>query len=289
MAENNVNDITNQLILKYDDKFNKLYNKTLEVDSSIMNKEEIITKINNEINNKNYKIAVLQYTIFFSLILSALIILFALKKFSLSKLIIFIIILLFVYLITIYYGVYQKFYLYNLGKIFKSASVSMAEYKADLFGIVFDYQCPASCPPIEPVNNPNIIQGYKSPTLKTDSQLNVWEDGDVPADLWTTNKLQGNNFYTNYEIPNYNATLQEEIANSPKPAFGTSYPNTTYYKCAWLGGKDDYNYLPNTENKKYSSIPCTYRPNYTEEARYICSKNPNNLSSDDFNKYCDNI
>ena len=46
MSNNNVNDITNQLILKYDDKFNQLYDENLNINSSIMNKEELIVKIN---------------------------------------------------------------------------------------------------------------------------------------------------------------------------------------------------------------------------------------------------
>ena len=39
MSETTLNNITNNLILKYDDKFNKLYNKILHINSSIMNKE----------------------------------------------------------------------------------------------------------------------------------------------------------------------------------------------------------------------------------------------------------
>jgi hypothetical protein len=170
----------------------------------------------------------------------------------------------------------------------------MDEYKADLLGILTDYQCPSTCPPVEDPENPAVIQGYSSPTLRTNPQLNVWQYGDIPTDVWTNDKLKSSNFYTNYTIPNYNATLEEEMANSPKSSFGTSYPNTTYYKCKWLGGDNSSNLensnkygLPNLENNTYSSIPCTYRPNYSEDGRYICSKDPNKISSSEFSKYCD--
>ena len=288
MANNNVNNITNQLILKYDDKFNQLHDENLNINSSIMNKEELIIKINDEISNKNYNIAILQYSIIFSILLGALIILYGLKKFTISKLIIYIIILLLIYLITIYFGVYHKFYLYNLGKGLRNAKVIMDEYKADLLGIVTDYQCPSSCPAILPLENSAVIQGYPSPTLRTDPQLNVWQYGDIPTDLWTNDKLKSSNFYTNYSVPNYNATLEEEMANSPKSAFGSSYPNSTYYKCKWLGG-DNNNGLPNLEKNTYSSIPCTYRPNYSEDGRYICSRDPNKIDSSEFSKYCDTL
>ena len=289
MSNNNVNDITNQLILKYDDKFNQLYDENLNINSSIMNKEELIIKINDEINNKNYNIAILQYSIIFSILLGAVIILYGLKKITNSQLIIIIIVLFLIYLLTIYFGVYHKFYLHNLGKGLRNAKVIMDEYKADLLGVLTDYQCPSTCPPVEDPENPAVIQGYSSPTLRTDPQLNVWQYGDIPTDLWTNNTLKSSNFYTNYTIPNYNTTLEEEMANSPKSAFGTSYPNTTYYKCKWLGGDNNNNGLPNIETNTYSSIPCTYRPNYSEDGRYICSKDPNKISTSEFTKYCDTL
>ena len=288
MSNNNVNDITNKLILKYDNKFNQLYDENLNINSSIMNKEELIIKINNEINNKNYTISILQYSIIFSILLGAVIILYGLKKITNSQLIIIIIILFLIYLITIYFGVYHKFYLNNLGKGLRNAKVIMDEYKADLLGILTDYQCPSECPAIPSPQNPALIQGYKTPTLRTDPQLNVWKYGDIPTDLWTNDKLKSTNFYNNYSIPNYNATLEEEIYNSPKSTFGTTYPNSTYYKCKWLGG-DNNNGLPNIENNRYSSIPCTYRPKYTEDGRYICNKDPNKISEEDFSKYCNTV
>ena len=43
-----VNDYTNELILKYDENFNELYNKKVNIDTSITNKEAIINKTNDE-------------------------------------------------------------------------------------------------------------------------------------------------------------------------------------------------------------------------------------------------
>jgi hypothetical protein len=44
MSNSNIsilNNVTNDLILKYDKNFNELYNKKLSINSSIMNKEEL--------------------------------------------------------------------------------------------------------------------------------------------------------------------------------------------------------------------------------------------------------
>lgn len=285
-----MNDITNDLILKYDEKFNKNYDKKLDINSSIMNKEELIIKINNEIEKKEINIEILKYSIFFVFFLSILIIFYGLRKFTLGKLFLYIFILLIIYFIFLYINVFRRINKNNLERGLRNIRFEMNKYGGNLLGINQQLQCPSDCPPITPpVENPATIQGYVSPTLKTDPQLNVWEYGDIPTDLWTSSKLQGSDFYTNQTIPNYNATLEEEMMNSPKPFFGTTYPSSTYYKCSWMGG-DVSSGLPNLEgDNKYSSIPCSYRPNFTEKGRFICTQNPNNIEEEDFHKYCNDV
>ena len=43
--------------------------------------------------------------------------------------------------------------------------------------------------------------------------------------------------------------------------------------------------MRNSSNK-YSSIPCTYKPNTSETARWFCTKDPNTLNEDEISKYC---
>ena len=45
-----VDNITDKLLLKYDEKFNELYNNIVHINSSIMNKEELVIKTNNDIS-----------------------------------------------------------------------------------------------------------------------------------------------------------------------------------------------------------------------------------------------
>lgn len=290
MSDLNLNNITNKLLLKYDDNFNELYDKKVNIDSSIMNKEELILKEHDEILKKEQNIAILQYSLFFSILFGVLLILYGLNKFDFTKLILYTIILFLIYAAVVYFNVYYKLTLYNAGRGLRNAKVIMNNYAATLVEDVMEYKCPTTCPPINPVPpNPATISGYKTPTLRTDPQLNVWEYGTIPPDLWTSDKKPSRAFYKNYRnIPNYNASIEEESANEAKPFFGAAYPKSTYYKCEWLGGNNNGG-LPNIENNKYSSIPCTYRPNYTEKGRYICSRNPNEISEGDMSNYCDDV
>lgn len=276
-----VNTITNQLLLKYDDNFNKLYNKKLNIDSSIMNKEEIIIKENNEISRKENIISVLNYSIMFFILIFLLFLLNGLKFISNTLLIILGLVIIVIYLIFIYNtnNYYKR--MNNLGNSFKNEEIIMGEYleKSN------KYKCPVKCNKklSAPNINPNLIQGYSQPTLNINPQLNVWENSDLPESLWTSDKNPSKKFYSNQDnIPNY-----YNDSNNPKEIFKRNNKALTYYKCDWLSGNNNGG-LPNSD-KKYSSIPCTYKPNYSESARYICTQDPNTLNGKDINKYCDLI
>ena len=287
MADN-VNDITNELILEYDNKFNKSYNKILDINSSIMNKEELIVKENDEITRKEKNIMSLQILFVFIVLLGVLLIMHAIKKINIQQLFAFSFGLFILYLIITYNVTSYLFYQYSVADRIRDLKIRMDDYIVEE---VFDLTCPAKCPEIEksePISKN--IKGYHSPTLRTDPQLNVWELGDMPTDLYTSSTNPGSNFYKNPKnIPNYNETDLDKLKNRPKPFFKTTYPVSTYYKCKWLGGNSNDIGLPNIENNKYSSIPCNYRPNFEEVSRYVCTKNPNNLNNNDFNNYCDDV
>lgn len=281
----NVNTITNDLLLKYDQKFNELYNKKVHIDSSIMNKEELIIKENDEIQNKEINVNILQYTVILVILFGILLILNSMNKLPITQVIIYSIVFFFIYLFFIYFTVYRKVTANQVDKVIKNIKVEMSEY----INSVDPYTCPTKCS-INSANPPpsSRIQGYQQPTLNIDPQANVWQYGDIPVDLYTSKNTPGSDFYMNPQnIPNYRNTLEEDMGDEPQPNFGTTYPHSTYYKCEWLGGNNTG--LPNIESKTYSSIPCSYRENYEETGRYICSKNPNNLSTNEFNTVCNNV
>jgi hypothetical protein len=274
--------ITNELLLKYDQKFNENYNNIIHLNSSIMNKEELILKINDEISNKNNSITILKFTIYLIILIGILFILRSIGKITNGNFILYSICLFIAYLIFIYYNIYSTFNSINAEKIIKNLNVDMKNFVYTIVNDIDDLKCPSTCNQIS--NNPpstNTIQTYTTPTLNIDSQANVWKYGDVPSDGFTSPNTPGSAFYSSpTNIPYYRVTNEEINENEPKPFFGTTYPKTTYYKCEWSGGNLNYG-LPNSE-PTYSTIPCSYRENYIEKERYICSKDPNkegNLNS----------
>ena len=269
-----VNDYTNELILKYDENFNELYNKKVNIDTSITNKEEIIYKTNDEIFIKEQHIIILKNLSIYLIIVAVLIILSVFGKISMRDVIIIAVVLFIVFAIYIYYTIYNHFTLNQAGKVLYGAKIKMQEYTESIFGgKVSPYTCPSDCSTLVSPED-DAIQSYSTPTLNIDPQTNVWKYGDIPNDLYTSVNTQGSKFYASPSIPNW-----ADSENEPKSFFGTSYPNTTYYKCSWMGGdesKSSTGYgMPMIDSNIYSTIPCTYKPNYTETARYICSSDPN--------------
>ena len=89
-----LNSVTNDLLLKYDENFNELYNKILSLNTSITNKEELLVKERLEMKNKDLNIEYLYSIIIFILLLGVLLLAHASNKIDTKKLITGIILLL---------------------------------------------------------------------------------------------------------------------------------------------------------------------------------------------------
>ena len=295
MSTADLNSVTNDLLSQYDEKFNELYNTRVKIDSSIMNKEELIIKENDEIQLKDNRITILQYTIGLIILFGVLLILNALGKIDFKKMIILTIILIIIYLIVIYFSVYYKLTLYNAGKILRNTKVEMDKYITTVVEENNPYQCPTDCPANNPTEPVPAIQGYRQPVLNIDPQLNVWKYGDLPENLYTTPENPGSTYYSNYDTtaPNYRSTDAEKKNNEPHPAFDTTHPLSTYYKCSWLGENNNTGSIGGDDNQTtnmYSTVPCSYRPNFTEIGRYICKSDPNKAGAGaDPLSVCDDI
>jgi hypothetical protein len=290
MSENN-NDITNKLIMKYDEKFDEFYSKIVDIKSSISNKEELIIKINNEITYKDNSITVLQYTMVLVILIGVLFILYGMKNLTIGYFIIISTLLFVIYLFFIYYNIYSVSKFAKADQYIKNLNVEMKTFLYDAINEMNGYKCPVDCEDVhDEAPATDYIQGYNQPTLNIDPQTNVWKYGDIPMDGWTNIDRPGSDFYTNQDgIKNYSVTDDENENNSPKAAFSTTYPKSTYYKCEWLGGNSNTKSggLPNKESIQYSTIPCSYRPNYQEAGRYICLSDPNKNGIGNSN--CDEI
>jgi hypothetical protein len=274
-----LNKITNDLLLKYDEKFNEKYNEIVQLNSSIMNKEEIIRKENDELFSKERTIQLLQTTILFVFLLSISFLLFTVKMYSKNFFITLVVIIIFICLF-LYYRIYHHINRKEIENVIGNIHVNMKDFVQEI-GLGHNYQCPVSCPP---KSNHSPIYGSIStmnqPTLNIDPQTNVWKYGDIPESNYTSTVVPGNDFYVSPKnIPNYRSNPTPTSEDLPAPSFGTTSPMLTYYECQWLGGDSESehnNGLPNVESQ-YSSIPCSYRQNVTEKNRYICKDDPNKV------------
>jgi hypothetical protein len=244
MSTSSLDEVTNRLIINYDQNFNELYDKILVLNSSIMNKEEILAKERLEMGNKDLNIEYLNSILVFIILFSLLLFAHALKKIDTGKLIIGTILLLLLLFLVCYY-LYKRSL--DLPNYMKNAFVKMDDfYESALHKLVENpYKCPAECPTknSEPIDSEDLsINGNVSPTLITDPQDNVWQDG------------------TFYE-PFISSVITDK--------------QLTYYDCKWLGGTINGNSLPIQDKKKYSTIPCNYKENYTQVKKLICKDDPN--------------
>lgn len=267
---------TNQLILNYDEKFNKNYDKIVKIDGTIQDKEQLIIKYNEYILKQERNILISKYLIFLFIIIGILILLYSTKIINLIYFIGLCILIIIIFIVIIYFSVLNHYNLHNINKRIQGLQVAMKDYSKKLLeDVVPEYTCPANCPKNdddkEEEKRIDIIQRDPGDTLNIDPQLNVWEKGALPYNKYgiktvdTSDDVNPNSLY--------------EMGDEPKPFFGTTYPKSTYYECEWLGGGTrGASGLPlggPTNKKKYSSIPCSYKPNMKLKNKYICESDPN--------------
>ncbi len=265
-------DVNSELIQKYNTNFNNIYNLYLNTDETIKNKESIILKENEIIEYKNKWIELLSKIIFLLIGFGILLIGNILGLLNKTTIIILSIIIVLVFLYNVYY-IYSSYY--ALKGYINSLAVNMANYvNSPLLSNDGMYHCPSNCTAtVEKEQAVNTLNSYGSPTLNTDSQVNVWKYGDIPNTLYTSPQTPGSDFYnTKTPIPNYRTSIGEKDI-LPNQQFSSEYPLSTYYECQFMGSNNGG--LPNKETEKYSTIPCNYRENTVELNKYWCKKDPN--------------
>ena len=276
----NLSSVTNELLKEYDNKFNDNYNDIVQLNSSIQNKEELILKINEVILYRERNIIILQYLLFYSLIFLVSTFLYKSKIIPFSTYILLIIILFIVLAIACYKHLAKHFSYYNISTKLRSLRVAMRKYADKILkDKIPPYTCPNECSNADEEDQDTTDDSFNyknnANLLKTDPTLDVWKYGDVPQ---IQNKL------------NYEDLIDEE--DLPQSTFGTTYPVSTYYECKWLGNSTSKNMptvMRGQGGKKYSSIPCHYKPNNTEINRWFCKKDPNDLDDDDKERYCEKV
>ena len=284
-----LDEVNNKILYEYNKKFDNLYKLRLSLDEFIKNKEELVNKYNDEASLKDYTIIVLSSLIYIYIVLLILYGFYYIKLYGLDALIFFSILAI----------AYISFYAYVqykdvnakllVNQNIQTTAIKMKNFTQDSIERIVPRQCPTKCLNKKMNNNNNNnnnndnnnsnsaysnIITRKQPSLKVSSQIDVWKYGDVPNDLFTKPEFN-KDIYINpseFERNYYNDK------NYPKSNFDAPIKTgATYYKCDWLG-EDGNTQMPNTENTKYTTIPCSYRDNFRESGKYFCPKgiDPNN-------------
>lgn len=285
-SNSQLDEVNNKILYEYNKKFDNLYKLRLSLDEFIKNKEELVNKYNDEAYRKDYTIIVLSSLIYIYIVLLILYGFYYIKFYGLDGLIFFSI-------LAIVYICFNAYVQYKdvdasllVNQTIQRNVIKMKNFTQAAIEKVIPRKCPTKCvnKPTKKDDNskstPNQNSAYsniitkKHPSLNSSSQIDVWKYGDVPNDLFTKpefNKdiyINPNKFERNY----YNDK------NYPKSNFDPPINSgATYYKCEWLGGDKDTQ-MPNPEKSSYTTIPCSYRDNFRESAKYFCPKgvDPNN-------------
>lgn len=308
-----LNSVTNKLIDKYDTKYNNLVVGATDLESSIMNKEELIVKENELSNQKDFYIRNLIWGMLFAFLFMIIFIALGMKKISMGMFIFGLIVLIIIYSIIYYYPIY-------IAKLQDKKQLFLKSLAENEYSDENNYKCPSGTKYIGSNNLSGVdevdfdqLSSYNMPvTTDMNSQYNLWKFGRLPADLYTTDQNY-NKLYEKFEnMPIYrhndgmgptsgdintNRTngvqIDSELLYTPPDKYvypqqqirsisagGTKF--STYYKCRWNGDSNSINQkLPFPHDKqgtitteKYSSIPCNHLPNYELEKRYICNQEP---------------
>jgi len=273
------NDITNNLIMKYDQSFDQLYDRLTNMNNSIITKESYIKKITDEIYNKETNILILYYSIFVALLILIIVVLNGYKILSFVISIGIIVVFILIISVYLYFKIRNLDYSYYFNQKLKNIKIDMDDY----FIKDKNKTCPSACTykPKQKIKRTmsqyliddeemiysNDLPYNYTPTLNIDDQTNVWQYGNGSKDgKYNSDALYGSD------------------GNNEVRKFSKGKNGLTYYECQWIGQNNDS--LPNKESK-YSSIPCSYRQNFEEINRYICGDNVN-PNIDGVNK-CDKL
>lgn len=278
--------VTNQLLLKYDDKFNQNYNKTNILNKAIMSKDKMIylTEVDSAKKDKLIGIMLYLLTLVIIIMFQVVISTTGIIKPKISVGICVVAIIIFLYKVYSDYIWSTSNYLTAMATATAKGMRNAAIVNVLPSDISKPYKCPAICKvnpdaPEEEINfneNPNRLR-----FLRTDSSRDVWRLGDQPENTFTT-RDDRKPYGEDSDIPVYRETDEEIDYNKPKAWFdGINSSGATYYDCVWDGG--DSKGIPANKQYNNTTIPCYYYPGFKEKRRRICMGDPNKDLSVDCN------
>ena len=249
--------VAQKLSLKYDDVFNKNYDKINGLSSQISTNDDMIRTYNQDNYKMDIQNMVLQIVAIATVIIFIAVILFKFGLFgstmTLMTIIAAIVVLAMLFIYFTYYSADYDAYLSRLSQ--KTADkmdsgdepITPDDFSCDLYEeeemIIGNVD--------NEVSNYNIT--LKNGLLKPDSDYNVWLDGDHKS----SNKINENT--TRYVDSKYGEDVKGKFN-------GMSPDGATYYDCRFKGA--DFNGDPLKKDILKTAVPCKYYINYDEVGKY---------------------
>jgi hypothetical protein len=285
-SKTSLNDVTNQLLLKYDGQFDKLYNTSDQLNQGITNKEELIVQNMQSEEIKDKTIQGLYYLFPFLITIAIIWILQAKEKLKFKLALLLTILLIIIYIIILYYYIIWEAKK-NIAIQSANTGLNMKSWIESIFvETPSDYSCPDDC--IQEISGEisgdesadGTVTPYSSVILDRQSSENVWLHGDRSLNLYNAKfkqppYLRKGNYYTEEEL--------KQI--KPQPWFQGISPNgATYYECQYEGAfpkgslkaRNIYrdNGIPMIGKQNvFSTIPCHQMSGYQQKGKYICNTN----------------
>jgi hypothetical protein len=252
--------ITQKLSLKYDDVFNKNYDKINGLTSQISTNDDLIRTYNEDNFKMDIQNMVLQIIAVATVLIFIVVLLFRFGLFAsvtlLATIVASIVVLAMLFIYFTYYSDDYNAYLDRVsretGKKMDKGDEPMGD---DLSCNMYEEEEGATIG-----DTSNEILNYdissKNDLLKPDSDYNVWLDGDHKS----SNKINENS--VRYVDSKYGEDVKGKFN-------GISPEGATYYDCRFKGA--DFNGDPLKKDILKTTVPCKYFINYDEMGKYTKS------------------
>ncbi len=252
--------IAQKLSLKYDDVFNKNYDKINSLTSQISTNDDLIRTYNEDNFKMDIQNMVLQIIAVATVLIFIVVLLFRFGLFAsvtlLATIVASIVVLA---MLFIYFTYYSDDYNEYLDRVSRETGKKMEDGDEPMGDDL-------SCDMYEEEGGPTIgdtsneILNYdissKNGLLKPDSDYNVWLDGDHKS----SNKINENT--VRYVDSKYGEDVKGKFS-------GISPEGATYYDCRFKGA--DFNGDPLKKDILKTTVPCKYLINYDEMGKYTKS------------------
>jgi ABC-type multidrug transport system fused ATPase/permease subunit len=273
--------LQNRILLNNQEKFNKNFDYTNELDKTILTKDKLIDN-NNYTNKRNDKmINILGSTLFLLFLIGIIgvLIYFKVLSIKIAKYIILVFVLVYIYkvFIQVKYRDFSKISEQTSQDLDDSLNNYLNNKKnSKLFNNQNDeYTCPNTCSTISEESDSNInkddislLVPYKR-YMNTDSQRDVWKYGSAYDTLYTSEDEP--DIYKNPKnLPIYRSKDDDYI--EPRQwvnGKGVNSNNGLFYTCKWQGSPEK-RFAPYEQSYERTNIPCQYYPGFSTSKIEYC-------------------